>query len=74
MKFTTKDKDYDTRPNANCAVVKTGAWWYHTCYNSNLNGRYIPGGITSHWQGMIWFAWKGRDYSVKFSEMKVRRN
>lgn len=29
--FTTKDRDNDRTADANCAVFKTGAWWYGAC-------------------------------------------
>ena len=29
--FTTKDRDNDRTADANCAVYKTGAWWYGAC-------------------------------------------
>ena len=64
-KFTTRDNDNDNHSN-NCAQYAQGAWWFENCYNSHLNGRYYHNGI-------IWYSWK-RSYSLKFTEMKTRRN
>ena len=68
MKFTTKDNDNDLRSD-NCAVTFTGAWWYNSCYYSNLNGLY--GADTN--DGVVWYAWKGWRYSLPYVEMKLSR-
>ena len=57
MAFSTYDMDYD-KWLSNCAVNYHGAWWYNSCYGSNLNGRYKENND-----------WNGR---VKASEMKLR--
>uniref|UniRef100_A0A1X7UMX8 Fibrinogen C-terminal domain-containing protein n=1 Tax=Amphimedon queenslandica TaxID=400682 RepID=A0A1X7UMX8_AMPQE len=71
-RFSTKDNDNDFR-SRNCAQVYTGAWWYNDCAYANLNGHYFNTAARNH-QGIIWRHWKGYDVSLKFSEMKTRRN
>ena len=53
--FSTKDRDNDAN-SSNCASAYTGAWWYKSCYDSNLNGQYMNGKIDV--KGMAWNHWK----------------
>ena len=69
MAFTTKDRDNDIW-SSNCAVSKTGAWWYNACWTSNLNGKYL--GDTTSSKGVTWYHWKNTVLSFKFTEMKLR--
>ena len=69
VKLSTKDNDNDLLTGGNCANFVTGAWWYKHCYNSNLNGLY---GFDTD-SGIIWYYWKGWEYSLSYTEMKVRR-
>lgn len=71
MRFTTKDRDSDHSEN-NCAAFYRGAWWYRNCHTSNLNGQYLRGAHTSYADGVEWSSWTGWQYSLKFSEMKIR--
>ncbi|KAM6307697.1 tenascin-X [Podargus strigoides] len=66
--FSTRDRDPRGRPRP-CAIAYAGAWWYHNCHYANLNGRY---GTPRHHQGINWFPWKGFDFSIPFTEMKLR--
>ena len=68
MKFTTLDRDNDEH-SGNCAVEYTGAWWYHNCYRSNLNGEYLPG--TARDGVVEWEPWRN-DYSLNATTMKIR--
>ncbi|KAL9967656.1 hypothetical protein ACROYT_G025936 [Oculina patagonica] len=68
MAFSTKDRDND-RSGSNCAVSYTGAWWYHGCHWSNLNGQYL--GDKSDGRGAMWNSFRGY-LSLKFTEMKLR--
>ncbi|KAI3358973.1 hypothetical protein L3Q82_015347 [Scortum barcoo] len=66
--FTTKDRDpvsFITR----CAMSYRGGWWYKNCHEANLNGLY---GIDVKHQGVIWTSWRGKDFSIPFTEMKMR--
>ncbi|XP_059495455.1 tenascin-X-like isoform X16 [Stegostoma tigrinum] len=66
--FTTVDADND-EALTNCAVSYRGGWWYKNCHRVNLNGEY--GNNRDH-QGVNWFSWKGFEFSIPFTEMKIR--
>ena len=72
-KFTTKDRDNDLKGSYNCAVQYSGAWWYNACHGSNLNGLYLGGPHSSYANGVNWKTFKGFYYSLKFTEMKIRK-
>ena len=73
MRFSTRDNDNDVHSGVNCAEDSTGGWWYRHCYNSNLNGCYFNT-ATINAQGIVWYTWKNARISLKFTEMKTRRN
>ncbi|KAM9241723.1 LOW QUALITY PROTEIN: ficolin-3 [Dugong dugon] len=58
--FTTYDTDHNTR--GNCAVAVHSAWWYESCYTSNLNGRYEASEATAHKYGINWDSGRGVGY------------
>ncbi|XP_063411544.1 microfibril-associated glycoprotein 4-like [Mytilus trossulus] len=72
MMFSTIDRDNDKSPD-NCAKRFKGAWWYHACHKANLNGAYLGGQIPSYADGIIWYTWKGYDYSLKSTKMMIKR-
>ena len=73
MKFSTRDQDNDAASGASCAQVYKGGWWYSACHHSNLNGLYHGGPHSSYADGVNWYTWKGHNYSLKFTEMKLRQ-
>ena len=71
MQFTTKDKDNDLSAD-NCAVRFKGGWWYKKCHHANLNGLYHGGPFHSYADGVSWNAFRGRQYSLKRTELKLQ--
>ena len=71
MAFTTKDQDNDEHAS-NCADSFKGAWWFNQCTDANLNGEYLGGAHNKSWTGVFWFAWKGHEYSLRRTSMKLR--
>ena len=71
-KFSTYDQDNDGYFFGSCAARYKGAWWYNSCHRSNLNGIYHNGAHKSYADGVNWKDWKGYNYSLKFTEMKMR--
>merc|ERR1712012_149188 len=68
--FSTFDADHD-RSGSSCAETYTGAWWYNSCYHSNLNGEYMNTGRSEDERGIAWNSWHADYYSMKSSYMWV---
>ena len=76
---THDDKDVGNH----CAERMDGAWWYVSCSTndvsgSTLNGQYYHNGshILDSYEGgrgVTWKEWHGMHYSLKKTEMKIRR-
>ena len=71
-KFSTRDRDNDACRSCHCARKYKAAWWHNVCSESNLNGLHLRGNLTNRAVGIEWEPWRGFDYSLKFSEMKLK--
>ena len=71
-KFCTRDQDNDAASGFHCAQFFKGAWWYRSCYNSNLNGLYYNTSLRNQYDGVNWY-WMQGYFTIKFSEMKLKQ-
>ena len=69
--FSTKDNDNDDW-DFSCAQTYKGAWWYKDCLGANLNGLYLNGSQPTYADGVNWKEFRGLEYSLKRTEMKVK--
>ena len=67
--FSTWDQDNDYRSD-HCSQYYHGAWWYHSCYTSNLNGKYMGPGVFND-LSMNW-KWASGGESLKSTRMMIR--
>jgi len=69
--FSTYDRDND-RSSMNCARMLRGGWWWRSC-GRGLNGLYISRPNTENGRkGIVWFRWRGWDYSLKRALIMIR--
>ena len=74
--FSTKDKDHDARHFDNCAEDFHGAWWFRSCFESHLNGRYFTEGSHQNYfqrTGILWNTIHDHS-SLKYTAMMIRPN
>ncbi|XP_038068481.1 uncharacterized protein LOC119737907 [Patiria miniata] len=78
--FSSPDKDHDQTDGEKCAEKFQGGWWYKSCdsaisdyLTSNLNGVYYNNATVDDYMGIQWVTWKGKQVSLKWSEMMTRR-
>ena len=72
MRFSTLDRDNDEHPG-DCARHHGGGWWYWRCFHSLLTSEYVLDGVdVKDDHGLQWVPWKGKNYSYKRAEMKLR--
>ncbi|XP_077510955.1 techylectin-5A-like [Amblyomma americanum] len=71
MKFSTHDQDNDSA-EGNCAISFRGAWWYRSCFSSNLNGLNLNGHHDSYADGIVWVNTGHPAYFPHYSYPSVR--
>ena len=80
QKFSTFDRDND-KSLENCAEKHHGAWWYKSCHEVNLNGRYYDGNYGNYndgndplavRDGIVWVTNTGWWHSLKSVTMAIR--
>ena len=52
MSFSTRDRDND-KNSGNCAISRASAWWYNSCYDSDLNPPYGHSYYCWHWSKLL---------------------
>ncbi|KAI8489936.1 Angiopoietin 4 [Branchiostoma belcheri] len=75
QQFSTIDRDNDANRIKNCARdFGQGGWWYGSCSHTDLNGEYLGscGIYCAYGKGVYWSKWKGWEYSLKETAMKIR--
>ncbi|XP_078664358.1 uncharacterized protein LOC144907298 isoform X2 [Branchiostoma floridae x Branchiostoma belcheri] len=75
QRFSTVDRDNDIYSSTHCSQrYGQGGWWFGSCSNSFLNGRYLGncGNSCPLAQGVTWYHWRGHNYSLKSVSMKIR--
>ncbi|KAI4495773.1 hypothetical protein M0802_008396 [Mischocyttarus mexicanus] len=69
--FEGNKRDND-RSSLNCASMLKGGWWWKSC-GRGLNGLYLndPQDLSAR-QGIVWFRWRGWDYTLKRATMMIK--
>ncbi|KAJ3664115.1 hypothetical protein Zmor_008308 [Zophobas morio] len=70
-KFSTFDKDQDVC-GCNCALDKSAGWWYRSCTQMLLTGKYFKRGEKTNSDGIYWLDFWGFTYSLKQARMMIR--
>lgn len=73
--FYFLSNDNDNWADGNCARSHLGGWWYNSCDQSNLNGRYFEEGKVeeaSNYHGIYWKTFNGPLSSLKMVRMLIR--
>ncbi|CAK8688165.1 unnamed protein product [Clavelina lepadiformis] len=72
--FSTPDKDNDDDNNAHCARDRKSGWWFHSCFEANLNGAYPKYKQKMKWENILWRGWQyinNNGTALRFVSMKL---
>ena len=74
--FSTKDRDNDGTSSKNIALTYKSGWWHTYLDYAHLNGVYRHNGarMSEKNEGVTWKQWLGEYFSLKATEMKIRRH
>lgn len=73
MMFSTKYQNNDILDNGTCAVIYQSGLWYRKCQCANPNGKYLAGRNDEFGVGITYEAWRGQNYSLKFTQFMVKK-
>ena len=73
MEFSTLDRDNDRYSGGSCPVLEHSGWWFDNCRTADLNAQYYNSYSVSNIQGILWHHWHGHRYSLKATEMMIKR-
>ncbi|XP_053677319.1 angiopoietin-2-like [Anopheles nili] len=70
--FSTYDRPNDkSNEHFPCALTFGSGWWFNSCAESNLNGKYYLENPQNQSTGILWESWLG-NYSLKSAKMMIR--
>ncbi|XP_061150850.1 angiopoietin-related protein 3-like [Syngnathus typhle] len=75
LMFSTKDRDNDKNRDPNCAPNYTGGWWFNSCGDTNLNGRYFlvrHKGRSDRRRGIHLKPGRKASYWLRFTQLALR--
>ncbi|XP_049603259.1 angiopoietin-related protein 3-like isoform X2 [Syngnathus scovelli] len=75
LMFSTKDRDNDKNRDPNCARNYTGGWWFSSCGDTNLNGRYFlmrHKGRSDRRRGIHLKPGRKASYWLRFTQLALR--
>ncbi|XP_013862735.1 angiopoietin-related protein 4 [Austrofundulus limnaeus] len=76
LPFSTADRDNDLTADINCAELLSGGWWFSSCGESNLNGKYPRQPeqnrrLKFRRQAMFWTVTPGQSGSLRTTLLKI---
>ncbi|XP_061594551.1 angiopoietin-related protein 4-like [Cololabis saira] len=74
--FSTADRDNDLAADTNCAELLSGGWWFSSCGESNLNGKFprhptLPRRHHSRRRAMFWTSAQGQRETPRTTLLKI---